>query len=96
MCRAVDLGAHAGGVTGGDGGVVGVAVAVEGLGAVGCEDGIDADELTDAGVVFAGADVGQARRSVGRLAEERLVVRPSSHRSPRGAPNGVVKRLVIA
>ena len=56
--------------------LVGVAVAVEGLRLVEAQERVDADELADVRVVFAGADVGETGGFVVRLAEEALVVGP--------------------
>lgn len=58
--------------------LVGVAVAVEGLVLVGGEYWVDADELADGRVVFAGADVGEAGGLVGGLVEEASVGGPGA------------------
>ncbi|KUO22050.1 hypothetical protein AQJ91_05530 [Streptomyces dysideae] len=66
-----------------------VSLAVEGLRVGGAEDGVDADELAEGGVVFACADAGQAGSGIAGFAEESLssghaVVSPTGW--PRSAP----------
>ncbi|MFD5034559.1 hypothetical protein ACFWM0_29725 [Streptomyces sp. NPDC058405] len=63
--------------------LVGVGVAVEGLVLFGHEEGIDADELADGRVVFAGSYVGESGVGVLALAEEALVIRPGAVESAR-------------
>lgn len=76
------------GVGEGDGCVVGVGVAVERFVIGGGEDRIDGEEAADLGVVFAGADVGEAGCYIGRFAEECLVVGPRGGNGPAGVAEG--------
>ena len=77
------------GVGQGDGIVLAVGVAVEGLALPGFQQRVDADEAASRGVVLAGAQVGRAPvRRVDGLAQEALVVLPGTGAARAGLAEG--------